>query len=123
VLTDDERAAFEKGVSEFNTGLFFECHDTLEELWAGVRGPSRGFFQGLIQVAVGFYHLGNGNAVGAGRLFDRSLRRLEPYPDVYGGIELESLRRAVVEWRRALRAGAGEELLTREPPRLRRAAG
>lgn len=123
VLTDDERAAFDKGVVEFNAGLFFECHDTLEELWAGVRGPSRDFFQGLIQVAVGFYHLGNGNTVGAGRLFARSLRRLEPYPEVYGGIELGPLRRAVVEWRRALRDGAGEELASREPPRLRRATG
>ena len=119
-LSDEERAAFEKGVAEFNQGLFYECHDTLEELWAGVRGPSRDFFQGLIQVAVGFYHLGNENAVGAGRLFDRSLKRLAPYPDHYGGLELGALRRSVADWRRALDEDPGG-LLAREPPRLERA--
>jgi len=41
VLSPEERSLYEKGVGEFNARLFFECHDTLEELWAGVRGPSR----------------------------------------------------------------------------------
>jgi predicted metal-dependent hydrolase len=98
-LTPAEKAAFEKGVAEFNRGHFYECHDTLEELWAGVRGPSRDFFQGLIQVAVGFYHLGNDNPVGAGRLFDRALKRLAGYPGRYGGIDLDALRSSVAEWR------------------------
>ena len=44
--------------------FFFECHDTLEEVWTGIRGSARDFFQGLIQVSVGFYHHGNGNRGG-----------------------------------------------------------
>lgn len=114
-LSAAERAAFEKGVAEFNAGFFFESHDTLEELWAGVRGPSRDFFQGLIQVAVGFYHLGNDNRVGAERLFGRALGRLEPYPDLYGGFDVEGLRGVVEWWRRALRTGAEEDLRRRLP--------
>jgi len=117
-LSAAERAAFEKGVAEFNAGLFFECHDTLEELWAGIRGPSRDFFQGLIQVAVAFYHLGNENRVGAERLFGRALVRLEPYPDLYGGFDVEGLREIVESWRRALRPGAEEGLVRRPLPTL-----
>ena len=101
-LTPEERAAFEKGVAEFNRRHFYECHETLEDLWAGIRGPSRDFFQGLIQVAGGFYHLGNENPVGAGRLFRRALTRLEAYPDHYGGLDLGALRSSVADRQRAL---------------------
>jgi predicted metal-dependent hydrolase len=119
VLSAEERVAFEKGVREFNEGLFFECHDTLEELWAGVRGPGRDFFQGLIQVAVGFYHLGNSNPNGAERLLGRALRRLEGYPPQYGGLELEELRQAVADWHHALGAAPPTEPPRGEPPQLR----
>jgi phosphate transport system protein len=97
-LTPAEQDAFEKGVAEFNRGHFYECHDTLEDLWAGVRGPSRDFLQGLIQVAVGFYHLGNENPVGARRLFARALQRLEGYPGDYAGVDVAALRSCVVGW-------------------------
>ena len=117
-LNAEERNLYEKGVGEFNARLFFECHDTLEELWAGVRGPSRDFFQGLIQVAVGFHHIGNGNRVGAERLFGRALKRLEGYPDDYGGLALGELREAVAGWRRALDPRAPADLSGRTPPHL-----
>jgi uncharacterized protein len=92
VLDAQERALFEKGLSELNTGYYFECHETLEDLWTGVRGPSRDFFQGLIQISVGFYHLTRGNHEGAGRMLDRALARLALYPEAYGGVDLGSLR-------------------------------
>ena len=107
-LSPEERDAFARGVEQFNARHFFECHDTLEDLWSGVRGPSRDFFQGLIQVAVGFYHLGNDNRGGAARLLDRARRRLEGYPDRYGGIDLAALREVVDDWRRALAGPAGQ---------------
>jgi len=104
-LPDEERDALAKGVAQFNDGLLFECHDTLEEVWSGVRGPSRDFFQGLIQVAVGFYHLGNGNRPGAIALLRRSLARLGRYPARYAGVELEPLRDAVAGWLAGLEGG------------------
>ena len=120
-LSREEQSLFEKGVDEFNARLFFECHDTLEELWAGVRGPSRDFFQGLIQVAVGFHHLGNRNPVGAERLLGRALKRLEVYPDHYAGLALGELRDVVAEWRQALDPEAPGDLSGRVPPQLSRA--
>jgi len=109
-LDAEERAAFDKGVAEFNDGYYFECHDTLEDLWAGLRGPSRDFFQGLIQVSVAFYHLGNANTAGAASMFERALRRFEAYPDRYFGFDLAAHRaelHARLERARAGDLGAG----------------
>jgi len=69
---------------------------------------------GLIQAAVGFYHLGNGNRDGARRLFDRALARLERYPPRYAGIDAGPLRASVARFRDAL-AGGGEPP-AEEPP-------
>jgi predicted metal-dependent hydrolase len=104
-LSEDDRRLLARGMAEFNAGLFFECHDTLEEVWSGVRGPSRDFFQGLIQVAVGFYHLGNDNHGGAVTMFHRALGRLSKYGDHHAGIELSRLRREVQAWLERVEAG------------------
>lgn len=114
-LSDEDRASFARGLAQFNDGLFYECHDTLEEVWSGVRGPSRDFFQGLIQVAVGFYHLGNGNRAGAARLLRRGLGRLSRYPGRYGGVALAPLREGVQGWLEALEADAPPP---ERPPRI-----
>ena len=119
-LTDEEHAALEAGIAMFNDRLFFECHDTLEEAWAGVRGAPRDFFQGLIQAAVAFYHLGNGNRPGAATLLRRALARLQRYPARYAGVELAPLRDGIGEWLAALDAGAP---LPTQPPRIETAAG
>ena len=91
-LTSEQRLALARGVAQFNLGLYFECHETLEEMWSGLRGPARDFFQGLIQVSVGFHHLGRGNRVGALKTFTRALGRFEPYPPRYLGFDLEAER-------------------------------
>ncbi len=85
-----------------------------------MRGPSRDFFQGLIQAAVGFYHLGNGNRPGAITLLRRSLAHLDRYPARYAGVELAPLREAIGDWRRALESGTG---MPAGPPRIGNATG
>src|SRR5881409_3996809 len=97
-LDRDTIHAIGKGVEEFNSGKFFECHDTLEEIWRGIRGPARDFFQGLIQVSVGFYHLRNGNLRGGESQLEKALKNLDAYGDRYGGIELARLRGEVQRW-------------------------
>jgi predicted metal-dependent hydrolase len=115
VLSAEERTALAAGIAQFNDALFYECHDTLEDVWSGVRGPARDFFQGLVQLAVAFYHLGNGNRAGALTLLGRALARLERYPDVYAGVALAPLRAAAGAWRDALAAGREAPLA---PPRI-----
>ena len=107
-LADDEQALFRRGVDEFNRGYFFECHDTLEEMWAGVRGPARDFFQGLIQVSVAFYHLGNGNAAGAQSMLERALKRFAKYPARYFGFDLAAHRAELEGWLARIAAGTAE---------------
>lgn len=116
-LDAEERRLFEKGVAEFNTGYYFECHDTLEEMWTGLRGPSRDFFQGLIQVSVAFYHLTGGNMAGAESMLSRALKRFERYPDRYFGFELGAHRRELERWRDRVRAGEVDEPGPGELPR------
>lgn len=116
-LDDQERAAFERARDEYHAGYFFECHDTLEELWSGLRGPARDFFQGLIQVSVAFYHLGNGNAAGAASLLERALGRLSRYPARYAGLDVERLRGDLVTWRARLAAGAADDFSPEQAPR------
>jgi predicted metal-dependent hydrolase len=120
LLSEAERAELARGLGQFNDRLFFECHDTLEEVWSGMRGEPRDFFQGLIQAAVGFYHLGNGNSTGARSVLGRSLTRLARYPPCYAGVELEPLRKALGEWLRALET---DTPVPTEPPRIRSLAG
>ncbi len=103
MLDPDTIRAIRRGVEEFNAGRFFECHDTLEDVWQGIRGPARDFFQGIIQVSVGFYHLGNGNRVGAQSQLHKALSNLAPYGDHYAGMELANLRREVQSWLERIR--------------------
>jgi predicted metal-dependent hydrolase len=116
-LAAAEQALLARGVGQFNARLFFECHDTLEELWAGLRGDARDLVQGLIQVAVGFHHLGNGNRAGALRLFDRGLERLRRHGERCCGIDAGALRAAVAVWRAV--ADRGGEPPAEGPPAIR----
>jgi predicted metal-dependent hydrolase len=114
VLSADEAEAFRKGVEQFNEGLYFECHDTLEDLWSGIRGPARDFFQGLIQVAVAYYHLTGGNATGAESMILRALKRFEPYPERYFGFDLGAQRAELS--RRLSNIASGVDGVSVKPP-------
>ncbi len=112
-------AQFRKGLEEFNAGLFFECHETLEDVWHGIRGPARDFFQGLIQTAVGFYHLGNANLKGAQSQFEKGLQRLRKYEDHFMGIELGNFCRETGAWLEKARTGQEIRCHVRDLPKLR----
>ena len=117
LLNDDESAAFAKGVAEFNAGYYFECHDTLEDMWMGVRGPSRDFFQGLIQVSVAFYHLTGGNLPGAESMLRRALKRFERYPDRYFGFDLAAHRAELEGWLGRIASAPEGGLAADDPPK------
>ena len=82
---------FRKGIEQFNAQCFFEAHDTWEELWRETSGPDRLFYQGLIQTAVGLYHLTNGNYRGARSQFGKALDKLGRYLPTYHGIDTAHL--------------------------------
>lgn len=85
----DER--YTAGVALFNDCEFFEAHDIWEELWADYSGPSRKFYQGLIQTAVALHHFGNGNLRGARKLLVSSRDYLQPYAPRHEGVDIDKL--------------------------------
>lgn len=86
---DDPRLL--KGIEEFNRRLFFECHETLEEIWLEDHGEDRLFYQGIIQVAAGYYKLQQGVLIGAIKLWRTGLEKLAAYPPAHLGVDLASL--------------------------------
>jgi len=83
---------FQAGIDKFNEGLFYECHDILEDVWFEVRGPSRRFYQGLIHLAVGFYHIQvRNNSKGALSQLSKGIEKLSPYKPEFQGVDINSL--------------------------------
>lgn len=82
---------FWQGVDQFNQGEFYACHDTLEAIWIEAPMFDKKFYQGILQIAVGLYHLGNHNWRGAVILMGEGLNRLGTYQPDYGGINVEQL--------------------------------
>ncbi|MTJ46539.1 DUF309 domain-containing protein [Dolichospermum sp. UHCC 0259] len=82
---------FWQGVEQFNAGQFYACHDILEALWIDSIEPDKTFYQGILQIAVGLYHLGNHNQRGAMILLGEGSNRLRRYLPTYGGINVEEL--------------------------------
>lgn len=80
-----------EGIRYFNECEFFEAHEIWEDLWADQQGPSRRFYQGLIQVAVCLHHFGNENIHGARKLYHSSRGYLEDYLPSHEGIDLAKL--------------------------------
>lgn len=79
------------GIEHFNQCEFFEAHEVWEELWQDYSGPSRKFYQGLIQVAVCLHHFGNGNIRGATKLYHSSRGYLEAYLPRHEGLDVAKL--------------------------------
>jgi hypothetical protein len=87
-LTLQELEALKKGIDEFNRREFFQCHETLEALWQVRRDPDRELLQGIIQIAVAYYHVKRDNPEGALRLFRRGLARVEKFSPSHFELDL-----------------------------------
>ena len=80
-----------QGIDYFNRRAFFHAHEVWEELWTGTQGPTRQFYQGLIQVAVCLHHFGNGNLRGALKLYHSSTGYLRAYLPQHAGLDVAHL--------------------------------
>ncbi len=78
-----------QGIEHFNACDFFESHEVWEAIWTEYQGPSRKFYQGLIQAAVALHHFGNGNIRGARKVCHSSLSYLESYRPKHMGMDVE----------------------------------
>jgi predicted metal-dependent hydrolase len=83
--------AVAQGIREFNAGLFFQSHETLEELWMVSPWPVRNFLQAIIQVAAAFVHLKRNQYPGTHRLLSEAILKLEGFTPRCLGIDVERL--------------------------------
>jgi uncharacterized protein len=83
---------FTEGIRLFNRGKFFEAHEVWEEIWKQAEGEEKIFYQGLIQAAAALVHAQRGNCHGAVSLYLKSRSKLERFPEVWMGIDLEQFR-------------------------------
>lgn len=81
----------QKAIAEFNQQKFYDCHDTLEAIWMESVEPDKTFYQGILQVAVGCYHLTNINWKGAVILLGEGIRKLREYEPEYLDINVDKL--------------------------------
>ncbi|MGH2574117.1 MAG: DUF309 domain-containing protein [Ignavibacteria bacterium] len=87
---------FQNGIDKFNEGLYYECHDILEDVWFDIRGSSRRFYQGLIHLAVGFHHiLKRNNLKGALSQLNKGKEKLSDYKPEFQGVELQNLLKKI----------------------------
>jgi len=116
-----EPELLERAVDLFNRKLYFECHDLLEEAWSGARGEERAFLQGLINAAVGTYHLAAGNYPGAASQLRQAVDRLGPFREGREGLDVETLVRSLTRCLQKIEGALGGEVVAwqrEEIPRL-----
>jgi len=101
---------FWQGVEQFNQQEFYACHDTLEALWMEAFDPQKRFYQGVLQIAVACYHLGNLNWRGAVILLGEGIGRLRDYQPVYEGIDVTELLTQSIQLLKALQEAGPEQV-------------
>ena len=87
---------FFAGLLAYEEKDFFEAHEMWEELWSEYYLDDKTFIQGLIQLAVSFVHLGNGNLKGAKSLLKKSTDKFSSYSGLHRGINIDKLKLQIV---------------------------
>lgn len=109
---------YKEGLEAFNSARFYDAHEHWEAVWLKLANPEKMFLQGLIQVAAAFHHHSRANLLGTRNLLREGLLKLDRFPEVYGDLEIESLRVTVREWLADFEAG--EVPTRRKIPRIGR---
>ena len=85
------------GIFYFNNERFWECHEAFEGVWKECYGREKELVQGIILLAVAFAHAQkNDFLIGLGML-GRSLEKLGSSPSVYHNIDVDRIRKKIVD--------------------------
>ncbi|MFK8184612.1 MAG: DUF309 domain-containing protein [Phormidesmis sp.] len=103
-------ATLERGINEFNSGAFYACHDTLEAIWMEADTSEKPFYQGILQISVAFYHLGNLNWRGGAILMGEGISRLGRFEPSYLNVQVDDLVDQAVEWLELIQSAGPEGL-------------
>lgn len=86
---------FQEGLRQYKAMDYFEAHEAWEDLWSDYYNEDRRFIQGLIQLAVSFVHLGNGNMIGAKNLLRKAKEKFSEFSGVHRGINVKTLLKQI----------------------------
>ncbi len=96
-ILDWTRGELRAGLACYEAQQFFEAHEHWEVVWLRCAEPEKTLLQAIIQVTASFHHFQRGNTRGARSLLGAALRRLEPYPREQAGVDVELLRKQIIE--------------------------
>ena len=100
----------ERGLDLIRAGAYFEAHEELEDEWREAPAGERDFLQGLVHVAVAWYHAERENQPGCERQLEKAARRLAPYRPSHRGVDVDGVLAQVAAAR--LSAAVGKLTLT-----------
>ncbi len=81
---------------EFDSGAYWECHETLEPAWLSAEGTERKFLAGIILLAAALHKArAMGSVRGGRRNYAKALRHLAVVPDRYAGVAIRTLEAEV----------------------------
>ena len=86
-----EDVLFNKGIEAFNNRQFYDAHEYWEELWLDYKLDDAQFIQGLIQLAVSYFHFFNQNLNGARSMLKKCLIKIDSI-EVTRGIDVIELK-------------------------------
>ncbi|MEO1592612.1 MAG: DUF309 domain-containing protein [Cyanobacteria bacterium J06632_22] len=130
---DSSADQFWLGIEQFNQGDYYDCHDTMEAIWMSASTSEKPFYQGILQIAVGLYHLQNHNWRGAAILLGEGSSRLLPFEPAYQRTNVSDLIDQAQDWLKAVQQAGPEQIATvaaqlttahtaLHPPKIRRAS-
>lgn len=93
---------FAEAIEQFNSWRFYDCHETLEDIWFEVGAKSgesqlANFYQGIIKAAAGYHHLLRNNYEGTLKVLGDTTRLLSPYRPTTMGVDVDGLLAAIEE--------------------------
>ncbi|MEW5957081.1 MAG: DUF309 domain-containing protein [Chloroflexota bacterium] len=80
-----------EGITLFNRGEFYACHEVIEEAWLEEPAPVRIMYQGILQLGVACYHIQNKNWRGAIKVLERGVPKLGRFSPACMGINISQL--------------------------------
>jgi hypothetical protein len=98
----------------FNNGLFFECHEFLEDIWRAAPAADRGFYHGVILIAAAFYHHEKGNLHGTRVKLRQGLVYLRPFLPHAHGVRLNVWMARLAPWQQRIDAGTISGVLAQD---------
>lgn len=109
-----------EGIRQFNRGEYYECHETLEDIWRDEPGKIRDLYKGILQIGVGIYHARRSNLKGARRLVSSGMELLSPFAPECMGIDIAHLLHSARRFEEELNELApGRELSPKAIPVIR----